>query len=62
MGRGLGMTTKQEAKKFDKSIEKMDKRIQKSKPQKATGSSASTERMKNLITAGVGSMLDKLNK
>ena len=49
MGRGLGMTTKQEAKKFRKDIEKAEKRRQKSAPQKATGSSSSNARMHNMV-------------
>jgi len=40
MGRGLGMTTKQEAKKLRKSF---------NKPQKATGSRASKDRMNKLV-------------
>ena len=51
MGRGLGMTTAKEANKLRKSIEKSEKNRQKSAPQKATGSSASMDRMKRMVTA-----------
>lgn len=49
MGRGLGTTTAKEAKKMRKFNEKVDKIRQNSAPQKATGSSASSARMQEMV-------------